>query len=292
MKRSIDHLTLKEVEEAKSYGLSSSAYDELREKFEMRLRDKLRDLVKKEVYASAEKELRVKLRVEVEEEIREQVKKKFENEERAKLEAKIRSEADSQVPDPKDLSAYREFTRDVELDCLAQAHAASDMADTQELGWNSSRRWKGALSWLLFLSQPAAWIASYRFTESWGVVSAVATAWLTMAIVWAVVASNKHKEMAREVGNLRKTSSDYWKLAETAKKVRIVDLPTGDTRAELRAMLSNLAREKQTQDDRFHPSAKTVTKARVAVKEELVEEMDPERLFEPAEESEVERRVG
>lgn len=78
---------------------------------------------------------------------------------------------------------------------------------------------------------------------------------------------------------LRKTSSDYFGLAERAKKVRIVDLPTARTLYELQDLFMGLTRLKADADQRFHPSAKALSKARIDVRDQLVTEMDPERLI-------------
>lgn len=278
----VDSLTLKEVEEAKTYGLSNNQYVRIRETFEMRLRDKLRDLVKKEVYSSAEKELRKTIRQEVETEIRASFEEKLGTDLRAKVRAELEAEAQKLTPNQKERTTAKEFIREVELDSLTQAHAASGIADETEVYLASARKVRSPLFYaslisfiptLLYLNMAKGW--DFSHANLWAAMGTMVVAFITICV------SNDaaYTRAKNVIDSHRKVSSDYWVLAEFAKKARMVETDAAASRSELANLTEKVSTLKANLDHHFHPSAVRVEKSRVAVKEQLITDMDPEKLL-------------
>lgn len=277
-KRSVEHLTLREVEEAKKHGVTAEKYDELRELFELRLREKVREQVKTKAVEEATRDLRARLRAEVEQETRTKFEAEFNATERAKLEAKIRVELSSEVPHEKDIRAYKDYAREVEFDCLVQANAASEMADKEDREWTASRRWRTPLNWAFVVMAPVAYFFIDKHTHGilWflALLTYCFTAGLSVGKTWETQ-TQAHKEFTE----LRRQASEYLLLAERAKKVRSVELATAVSRGELRDIIARLVNDKASQDRSFHPATTTLQEARVRVRDQLAVEMDTERLI-------------
>ena len=101
MAQSVQHLTVRELDEAIPLGLTPQAYDEVRER------------IRAQVAEALTKDLRSQVRAEVETETREKAKAAFDKEARAGFEKKVREELMSEVPHEKDLKASRDFAREV-----------------------------------------------------------------------------------------------------------------------------------------------------------------------------------
>lgn len=115
-RRSVQHLTVRDLDEAKRFGLTAEAYDELRELFETRQKEKLREKVRDQVASELTTQLRSKIRDEIENEARKNAEAAFDADKRKELVQEIRNEH----PNEKDIRAFRDMAREIELDCLAQ----------------------------------------------------------------------------------------------------------------------------------------------------------------------------
>jgi hypothetical protein len=314
-----EDLTLKEVEEAKKYDLSPDQYHELkslfgkrfglkhaaevtasvrldverelrpkvsselrpglREDVEKEMRPKLTDKIRKELYEEIKTdllpivtdELRPKIRVEVEKEVSDATK------DRALADAK--AEIASAGPTPKERDAHRVFIREVELDSLASAKAASDFADTEDqaLQWHRRVRQSAFFGLLLTLAPLAFHLYS---AHGWGLQSAAyfIPAALAFVTLWAKN-SSFYERVGRRVAEYRKYTAEYHILAERAKGLRLVDTETTRSRRELEGNTQSLVATKNQLDSRFLPSASLVQKARHEVRDQLISEMDPEKLL-------------
>lgn len=289
-KRSISHLTVRELDEAKTYGLTPESYDELREKLLSRNRVDVFESVKKEVTGNVEKSTRLALTKEIEASCWVKVEAAFDKDSKQKLEAKIREDIASEAPNPKDIAAFKDFAREIEMDSLAQAHAASDEADQSD---KVTKRGWSLLSFAcftLFLGLPAVW--HYANTYLSGITFILSCGVYVLAgLVYCFMQGSELTDKAKDVANLRSLSSNYWDHANTAKSIRMVDLPTARTRGDLQRKLGYLLDSKKSTDAKFHPSAVALAKARISVRDQFVDEMDPERLFESNPEPEARKQA-
>lgn len=140
-------LTLREVAEAKEYGITTKQYEGFRAKLEDRLKKKLTpevEKVKADYLSCIRREVTRELTPKIREELIGECRKAAEAELRGKVTEELRKEASSRVPNEKDLEAVREFVREAELDCMTQAHAASADAEEAKRGLKWTRALRGA----------------------------------------------------------------------------------------------------------------------------------------------------
>jgi len=324
----IDDLTVREVNEAKGYGLSLEQYVDLKEKFSSRQRDRLveevRDQAKKEakselrneissemrpnIRIDVEKEMRPKLLAEIEKELRAklpdelrpklrgellpEVRKQVEAELGAQLRTEARTEAKQEMarelPSAKDRRSFREFVREEEVDCLTQANAASFDADKAESALRWGRRLRVPMSFLLFIGLPIfGFFLHTRFGEGPGFWTFLLPA-IFAAVSFAIAVGTRQENLKEAIQNNRKVASNYWVLAERAKKLRMVVGESAQTRDELRQEVNSYAQAKQGLDNTYFPAATSLTRARQEIREQLLSEVDPDKLFRVATEPEPE----
>lgn len=312
-------LTLREAEEAKSYGLTPDQYDDLKAKFEKRLRDRLttevKDQSKKEaktelraeistemrptIRADVEKEMRPKLLGEVEKELRaklpDELKPKLREEvlpdvrkqvgaelgekTRTAIRADLEREYAERVPNTKDRAAFKEFIREAEIDCLTQGTAASNDFEKAEASLLWSRRVRLPFACLLFIGLPILGFFLYQgFATGPGFWTFLIAA-IGAAIAFAVNLSARHERLIESIKHNKKVSSDYWVLAEAAKRFRVVTAECSQKKGELDEALTNFTRSKRELDDRYWPNARALETARGEVRSQLMSEVDPDRLL-------------
>lgn len=319
-------LTVREVNEAQTYGLSSDQYDELKDKFTKRSRESLRnevlDQAKKEaktelrtqidievrplikvaverdlrpiLATEIEKELRSKLPDELQPKLREallpEVRKQVESEigEKLRQEARtaIEQEIAQQVPTNKERAALQEFVRDAEVDCMTQAHAASNDADAAEQSLKWSRRTRVPVAYALILGLPIlAFFLYHRFVFTEGFWAFLAPA-VVAAIAFASAVSGRHEKLTMTSTETRKSASAYWRLASQAKKLRMVTATSAQTRGTLREELNRFTSSKETLDEHYSPAVKSLEQSRIEVREQLLSDVDPEKLLRVADDDE------
>jgi hypothetical protein len=282
-------LTLREVAEADSYGLSPDKYDELRSKLEERLKKKVTPEVEKvkaewidHLRKEVTKELTPKIRVEVLAECRKQA----ETELRDGVWKELNANLNSRAPTPREREAFKEFVREAELDCLTQANAASGDSDRAALAYRWSRRVRLPFSWGLFLAAPVLAFFLHRSYE-WGLgFWAFILPLIAGAIGFAYYTSERHDKLEPHQALFGKVASDYWVLAERAKKLQLVTAHTALNRGELQTALTDFTAAKKELDDRYLPSARSLEKSRGEVRAQLLTEVDPEKVFRVASDTE------
>lgn len=321
-----DDLTVREVNEAKSYGLNPDQYDELRDKFEKRQRERLmievRDQAKKEAKAElrveignemrpgiredVDKEMRPKLTTQIEKELRAklpdelrpklredllpELRKQVETELSAQIRATAKVEAEQgvarQVPTVRDRTAFRDFIREEEVSCLTQANAASTDAEDAERSLRWGRRLRVPVAYGLFAALPIlGYILFERFGTGPGLWSFLVPA-VFAAIAFAGTLGGRQESLKNKVTANRKVAADYWVLAERAKKLRMVTAEMATTKEELRKEVDSYTENKQRLDDNYFPAAESLAKSRVEVRDQLMSEVDPDKLLRVASEPE------
>lgn len=307
------------TDEAQRYGLSPDYYDSLKETFERRQRERLLTEVtiqvkkeaKAELRGEVTSELRPGLRIEVEKELRPKLATEIEKELRAKLPDELRpklreellpevrkqveaelgdnlrqeartaveQEIAKQIPTHKDRNAFREFVREEEVDCMTQANAASTDADTAESSLLWGRRLRVPFAYGLFVALPVlAFVLYQRFDLQPGFWAFLVPA-VFAAIVFAATLSDRQERFSKRVVENRKIASDYWVLAEQAKKLRIITSDYAQTRGELQQELAQFTAAKRQLDDHYYPAAKSLELSRTEVRNRLMSDVDPDKLL-------------
>lgn len=286
----------KRFKEKLSADVRAAVKAELDREIRPAVREEMRPALTKEVEESArprllkeaEKELRAKLpeemRPAIEKEIRpkllEEVRKEVHEDALRKAREEVSKEVQSRTPTARERAAIRECVREVELDSLVHAHAAAGMATEamDRLEW--SRKWRAGVGYL----GPAVGTAmAYGLFQRFGVMSA--WMWVPLAlsavvyVVFLIQASEVNTRLSDRVKSLRASASSYRATAERAKQVRLSAVELSITRSELEMVPREVASEKRQTDRDFHPSAGTLDRSRVAVKNQLVDDIDPERLI-------------
>jgi hypothetical protein len=309
-------LTLREVEEAQSYGLTPTQYDDLKsklyERFTRKVKDDLasearkalrqdkdfRNEIAKEmrdgVLSTVEAELRNKLpkelRPKIEEELRPKVeaailpdlRKKAEADLRDKLLGEVREvekEVAGKVPSVRDREAFRDFIREVEIDCMTQADSASNDSDSAASTLNWRRRLRAPLSWGLLLAVPVLGFFLHRQFGAglgfWAFLLPIVAA----ATGFASMTRKRIRSAAQSMDSHCRIASDYWVMTERAKRLRIVTTECAQTRGSLWSALNEFAQEKKALDDRYWPSARSFEKSRAEIRTQLLSEIDPDKLL-------------
>ena len=291
-----EDLTLREVEEAEQYGLNPDQYDELKDIFTQRAKDAVRPVVAvevekeirnkvvnklreeileelpKELEPKIAEDLRPKIRVEVEEELGE----KF----RAQARDAVKQEEASRAATPRERRAFRDFVREVEVDCLTNAHTASNSADKEERMWLIMRTLRRPIFLVLLLSgAPGAFGIYHYFSGNPYALVALMLPWLIATIWLGSANSNRQTLVEKEVAGQRKMASDYWIIAEQAKRLRMVDAEMATTRGELQTKLDTLSGRKDRIDSSFMPSASTLDESRKKIRDQLIGDSNTEQFL-------------
>lgn len=282
-------LTLREVQEADSYGLSPDKYDELRTKLEERLKKKvtpeveaLKEAHLKAIRQEVTKELTPKIRVEVLAEC----KKQAETDLRDGVWKELNATLNSRAPTPREREAFKVFVREAEMDCLTQANAASADGDRAVSAYRWNRRIRIPFAWGLSLAAPIlAFFLHQRY--EWGLgFWAFLVPLIAGALGFAYYTNERDDKLAPRQALFGKVASDYWILAERAKKLQLVTAQTALNRGELQKSLDEFTSAKKELDDRYLPSARNLEKSRGEVRAQLLSEVDPEKVFRIASDTE------
>lgn len=305
-------LTLRELNEAQSYALSPEQYEELKQKLEAKMKERVyaevREQAKKDaktelrpeiatelrpgLRVDVEKELRPKITADVEAslrtklqdelrpkiregllvEVRKQVEADLTTNLRATLRVELQREAEAEVPTVRERDLFRRFVRSEEEDCRIQARAASADAarSARNFAWG---RWFFLPTALLMLAAlPVLGYFLYmRFADGAGFWTILCSA-IFVAFSLLIATMTRQKRLKEHDDAHRKIASDYWILAERAKKLRMIDSALVGTRQGVQAELDSYQRAKQQVDDRYLPDARSLDTARVAVRSLAIQE--------------------
>jgi len=209
----------------------------------------------------------------------------------------LENEARSATPDQRETNAFREFVKEVEVDCHAQAAVASAEADRVERSLLRSRRWRNFLAYLLLLGLgPAGYEAYARLGLSVAAAVAVGTMALTL-LVLALTNKSRHARMSNHVKSRRKVASDYLVVAERAKAYRLIHAERLETKDELDKLADSLQDRKEFLDERYWPKVEDLNAARDSVRYRIEDQArrpfeDFDERLEEAVESESQAREG
>lgn len=279
-------LTLREVNEAESYKLTPERYLEIRSRIEQRLRSQLfpdaakhTQAIEAELKARLIKELKPKIREELAAECQKVAEETLREKIEQEVQTRINGEVAAKVPSPKDRKAFQDFVREAEFEALASATASSVEADVMERWLAVSRTLSTPLSWVWLLATP---ILGFLLHQRFGFGVGFFAYFLPLvigAVTFAFTTSFRHQLRFNNVASRRKITSDYLMLADKAKQHRIVTAEGALTRGELVEALRYFTNEKAQLDNKYHPTVKTLGRARVLARDNLMTEMDPETLL-------------
>jgi hypothetical protein len=249
-------MTGREIDEAKSWGLSPDKYLSLRDKLNREFQDKdkakLREDITREVFDKAKNDAR----------------KELEND-RAKL-----------TPTALHRSVSTEYLACYEIECHTLAETASALAEQsqEKFDWNRRRL---SVIWVLSVALvPAIAILywrglTYNHLAFWGVIvpMVVTHIWNWVSYVYG---GEEHDERRKR---LLKIASDYLILADSAKGARIVDIPVADTIQTIQNKVEHLADMKRRQDDNFTPFTSAILKGRERAKVSTLATIDAQDVI-------------
>ena len=267
-----EDLTVREVEEAESYGLTLDQYLELKAKFNAVALQKTRDQVAKEYRDERlEQEIRPRLKTEITNELR----KSIEEELGEKMFQRARETLLADKSSPKERAAIRNFAREIEIDALTYARTASTVADRSEWALAWQMRFLRPLFHALWLSfgPIAYWIYSHHGLN-FALFAAVVIPWFLAFCVLGGFNSELRKAHNATITLSRKKASEYWRVAEQAKRLHMVDAHLDLSRREIREKLEHLVTHKESVDQDFTPDATTLDDSRKKIREMLLTESD------------------
>lgn len=274
-------LTMWEVDEANKYGLSPDQYDELKGLLTERYRKTKWTETLEQTKAEAIKAAKPKIKEEIKSEILEDLSSKFEDSKAQEIRKKIEKEMAEAAPTPNQLRDAREMARELELDCLATAHAASADADTEDAVLATSTFRNGVFYTLLFSFLPA--LAYLRIVANWGFDGvafwAVAITHLVAIIVYGIANDDWKTEHQRKKAAFKKASVDYWNLANKAKEVRMVKINHANTKGDINTLISEISYAKNNYSDKYQPSTKLLEQAKDHVRNNQISDMDLDKFI-------------
>lgn len=288
-------LTLREVEFAKQHGLNAETFlklkdyfsDEYVKNFHAKLEEKIRKEITSDLRKQLTPEIREALRADVEREISQKTKDD--------IRTGLRKELLSNIPSPADRNEMRSLARELELDVLTSANVISTRVQEQDQKVRRSRTLRRVVFWALFVSLTPALLATYvQLGESTRVPSLVALGLTTLLWLVTVIAlgtkNNRYMEQSQTfLTDSRKLASDYWCLAERAKALRLVDAMTVPTKDAITEVLKSFLSSKSAADRDFFPSAKDIERARIAVRDQIAVDLDPDKIFRDYADAEIEQ---
>lgn len=272
----------KELETELRPKIATEMRPSLREDVEKEMRPKLTTKIREELHPEVEKELEPKVTTALTPKIRIDVEKELGEKMRSDARAEVEAEQRTQAATPKDREAFRNFMRELELDCLANADAASDLADEAETRFKRMRWIRNPIFYgLLIGALPMAYYlySSLGWTHTHFGLYAVMVPWIVAFLTIWGRGSTHDENLTKSRDAHRKTASDYWKLAEGAKGFRMVDADIVQTRSALFDTMRNHLGSKQRVDDQFFPSAKVLERSRHEVREQVIADMNTEQLL-------------
>ncbi len=270
-----EDLTLREAQEAKKLGLDLRAYLNLKERFYARACD--------EQYASWDRSWKASVEVD----LRERLKKAVTDEERNRLEAEVgakmfekaRQELLSDKSTPKERQAVREFAREVEIEALTNARTASTTASQLENRHSAVMLIRRPVFYaLLFALLPVAyWLYSHGYDALRG--CSILIPWVVALFTVGIQNGARNDKAKAGVKEAREIASTYWRIAEMAKQVHMVDGQVEGSRREIRNALDELVKAKREVDEKFTPSAEALDASRKKIREMLITEGDTEQFL-------------
>lgn len=245
-----------EAEEAsRLYALSPDEYNELRSKLLLRF---------KETYAD---------------EIRDKVRKEVATTIRADLEKEHRDRIAKETPTPKTREAVSAFARELELEALAAAEAASSAATEGEAKTKrvtSTRRPLGLV--ILSLLAPLSYFLFEKFGLSYGFFAFLIP--FVFASMFFIVRPIFGRAAANAViAKQLELVSSYRYLAENLRQFWMIEVPSESSQDSMIRRVDHFLERKQSLDSQFQPNLEAVKKARIRVRDQLSEEMDLEKVI-------------
>lgn len=266
-----EDLTVRETQEAEEYHLTPAQWIVLKARFTQEVRVKILDEVKANYKGEYERELRPQIQAEIGAEER----KKAEAELGEKMRQKAREDLLKDKASARERQAVRAFAREVELDALTNARAASTSADSLERNYTWQMVFRRPLfHGLLFGFVPAAYELWQRFGPDPLRLASILGPWFIAFIVVAVINSDFRTLRLEAIRKHRKIGGAFAKIAEQAKRLRMVESQSELSRRELREALDSLARAKDSADHDFTPSLDTLDESRKKIRDLLITETE------------------
>lgn len=267
----VNELTKREMDEAKDYGLSLEKYIRLKDQFTQIARQTLYTETVAKYKDTTERELRSSLKTELHDDLMKQV----ESELSEMMLKKAREELLSDKASVKERQSVREFAREVELDALTNARAASMSADASEQKFTFQMLVRRPLFYgLLFGFGPIAYYLYHRFGLDWYLLSAILGPWIIGFFTVAGLNSDFSERTINTTTKYRKTAGGYARVAERAKRLRMVETQIELSRRELQEKLNGLVSEKSNVDQEFTPSSVMLDESRKKINDLLITETD------------------
>jgi hypothetical protein len=254
-------LTVREIEEAKSWGLKPGDFLKLREKFQRSFmeteRKDLREEITKEVYKTA-KDAAIK-----------------ELEERQKM----------TVPTAEYRAVSREYFRKLETEAIVMAETASRYASRadQEFKRNKLRRYVlGVLGAGVVPIMVATYLMGYTHTSPvfWAVLASIVVThiwtWARYEDIFTTQESKAHR--------FAKVTSEYLIVAEAIKRHRIVTVATATSTDDIRHALTFVVDRKERLDYEFTPLMDEIVKGREQARVSTIAAVDAQQVMDVCEE--------
>lgn len=272
-------LPVREVDEAKEFGLSPRQWITLRKRFHgEQTQQRLRDL-ETTWKAECTQGLKSALRAEMLPELRVQAEKELGQRIREETQAKMSEEERARTATPAQRELAKEFFRDVEVDCRAQAEAASRMVDvcTNRYTWLNTIR--NIAFWPLAIALfPYAW---WVYSHSKGVSDLSLYAYVLPWLIAMYLTGSEDNIEARkkQIAEYQRVSSAYIIAADIARQARAVDVDLAVTRGDLQSRISSIGLRKTELDQQFHVDTRLLQAARVTVLDDMSRTIDPEKII-------------
>jgi hypothetical protein len=184
-------------------------------------------------------------------------------------------------PTPNQQRDAKDMARELELECLATAHSASADADEVKSTLDMWKFRNGAFYTLLLSYLPV--LAYLRMVAGWqfdGVSFwAVAIPFLVAIIACGVTNSDWRDSHRERYARLKKSSVDYWNLANRAKEVRMVKINSANTKGEINSLISEVSQAKNRYSETYQPSTKLLEKSKDHVRDGQINSMDLDKFI-------------
>lgn len=292
-----EEITVEELQEGNRYGLRHAThYATIKENILNREREKLVNSIEDDVRDKIREELKADDYDEIRNETLARLEIEFSGEKEKQIRAEIRAEVCTDVPSDATRQRFSDYYRSSEKECLTMAEAASVQADNHEDAYRRKRRWQRPVRWISFFITLQCAVMIYL---NWGPNPALWIQWAVFTVFaflfWAFFTNNTGeiwKAHYNEVHRLRKVTSDYWELAEWAKRNQMVWSGVANSIKDLKAGLYKFKESKSELDSQFTPKSTIVQKARVEVTSQIMSEIDPDKIFRVEEVEEFEEKLA
>ena len=280
MSKQIEDLTVRETQEAESFGLSPVKYLALCEKLDARLRPRIAEDCAAQNQANIRKNIEATIRKEYAEEMRKQLwaemtpkitetlrsnlRIEVEKELGAKLTAeaveKAKEELRAHVPTPDERKAYRMWALDAEVDCRARAEVASSRLEAarSSLAWNRRRLPIGMA--LLCATGPV--MLKYATPIGPTPVGLTMTGILVILAIYSFVrytqVRDEHVDLIKHRANL---VSEYLQVVDHLRHFQVSTMIMNFL-SDIERRVDNLRNSKSHIDERFAPKTEDLDSAR------------------------------